>query len=297
MELALNLPVVHPAVTALVLGDLAAHAEDLGFSAVYLGEHVVLFDAPDDEYPGSDSGEAFFPADSPLPDPLTTHAYLAGRTERIRLATGVMLLPQRNPVYTAKHVATLDWVSGGRLDLGIGIGWSTEEFRACGVPFARRAERCVEYIGVMRSLWSDPVSEFSGEFYELPRCRQYPKPVQQPLPLWFGGWVESALARAAALGDGWYGFDLVPDEIASIVRRIRELEVEHGRKRDAVRIATGAYSRMPRDAHEMDAFEAVGVERFAVSLSATDPPAMHEQLADMARAFSHTAPRGLPRHR
>ena len=192
MDLALNLPVVHPAVTGAVLGDLAARAEELGYTALYLGEHVVLFDAPDDEYPGSDTGEAFFPADSSLPDPLTAHAYLAGRTERIRLATGVMLVPQRNPVYTAKHAATLDWVSGGRLDLGIGVGWSRDEYRACDVPFARRFDRVVDYVGVMRTLWEDPRSEFSGEFYELERCRQYPKPVQQPLPLWFGGWSEPA---------------------------------------------------------------------------------------------------------
>jgi probable F420-dependent oxidoreductase len=285
MELALNLPVVHPGVSATLLGDLAASAEELGYSALYLGEHVVLFDVPADKYPGSDDGTAFFPADSPLPDPLTTHAYLAGRTEHIRLATGVMLVPQRNPVYTAKHVATLDWVSGGRLDLGVGIGWSTEEFRACGVPFARRAERCAEYVEVMRRLWEDPVSEFSGEFYELPRCRQYPKPLQQPLPLWFGGWAEAALVRVAALADGWYGFDHTPDEVAGIVGRIRKLLVARGRESDAVRIATGAYARMPRDAREMEAFAAAGVERFAVSLTARDPSTMREQLGDMAKEF------------
>lgn len=289
MELALNLPVVHPAVTGAVLGDLAARAEELGYSALYLGEHVVLFDAPDDEYPGSDTGEAFFPADSALPDPLTALAYLAGRTERIRLATGVMLVPQRNPVYTAKHAATLDWVSNGRLDLGIGVGWSREEYQACAVPFARRFDRVVDYVKVMRALWDDPISEFSGEFYDLPRCRQYPKPVQQPLPLWFGGWSEPALARAADLADGWYGFDLRPDEIDRIGRRIRELMTERGRDPGALRIASGAYSRMPQDASEMRVFADVGVERFAVSLTAPDVAALHEQLADMATMFLHAS--------
>ena len=285
MELALNLPVVHPAATGPMLGDLAARAEELGYSALYLGEHVVLFDRPIDEYPGSDTGEAFFPADSSLPDPLTMHAYLAGRTERIRLATGVMLVPQRNPVYTAKHAATLDWVSGGRLDLGIGVGWSREEYAACDVPFARRFDRVVDYVQVMRALWEEPRSEFSGEFYELPACRQYPKPVQQPLPLWFGGWSEPALARTADLADGWYGFDLRPDEIDRIATRIRELMAERGRDPGSLRIASGAYSRMPQDRVDMDAFAAVGVERFAVSLTAPDVDGLHAQLAEMAKKF------------
>jgi probable F420-dependent oxidoreductase len=289
MELALNLPVVHPAATASVLGDLAEHAEELGYAALYLGEHVVLFDAPDDEYPGSETGDAFFPADASLPDPLTLHAYLAGRTEHIRLATGVMLVPQRNPVYTAKHVATLDWASGGRLDLGVGLGWSSDEFRACGVPFARRAARFAEYLEVMRRLWSEPISEFSGEFYELPRCRQYPKPLQNPLPIWLGGWAESALERVATFGDGWYGFDHTSDELGAIVTRIRELLREHGRAPDSVRIATGAYSRMPRDRSDIDAFAAAGVERFAVSLLASDAAEMHELLVEYHRTFTPEA--------
>jgi probable F420-dependent oxidoreductase len=289
MELALNLPVVHPAATAAVLGDLAEHAEELGYAALYLGEHVVLFDAPDDDYPGSESGEAFFPAGASLPEPLTLHAYLAGRTERIRLATGVMLVPQRNPVYTAKHVATLDWLSGGRLDLGVGVGWSSEEYAACAVPFARRADRLVEYLALMRRLWEDPLSEFSGEFYELPRCRQYPKPIQSPMPLWFGGWVESALVRAAALADGWYGFDLAPDEIAGIVRRIRELLAEQGRAPGAVRIATGAYTRMPPAGADIAALEEIGVERFAVSLTAPDVAGLHAELAELARLSSRSS--------
>jgi probable F420-dependent oxidoreductase len=283
------LPVVHPAATAWVLGALAVHAEELGYAALYLGEHVVLFDAPDDDYPGSDTGDAFFPAEANLPDPLTLHAYLAGRTERIRLATGVMLVPQRNPVYTAKHVATLDWASGGRLDLGVGLGWSSDEFRACGVPFARRAERFAEYLEVMRRLWSEPVSEFSGEFYALPRCRQYPKPLQDPLPIWLGGWAESALARVARFGDGWYGFDHTADELAGIVTRIRELLRHHGRRPDSVRIATGAYSRMPRDRSDIEAFAAAGVERFAVSLLASDAAEMHELLVEYRRTFTPEA--------
>ena len=140
MKIGLNLP-VGPAATPDMLVEIARRAEALGFAALYLGEHVVLFDQPADAYPSSDDGKAFFPADTALPDPLVAHAFLAAATKRIRLATGVLLLPQRNPVYTAKHAATLDWLSGGRLDLTIGIGWSRDELDACNVPWAERGRR------------------------------------------------------------------------------------------------------------------------------------------------------------
>jgi hypothetical protein len=109
---------------------------------LYLGEHVVLFDDPADEYRQSDDGTAFFPSMANLPDPIQTLTYLAACTSRIRLATGVVILPQRNPVYTAKHVATLDWLSGGRFDFTIGTGWRSEEYAACATPFDARGERC-----------------------------------------------------------------------------------------------------------------------------------------------------------
>lgn len=285
MEIGLNLP-VSPAATPALLKQIARRAELLGFAELYLGEHVVLFDQPADAYPSSDDGKAFFPADTALPDPLVAHAFFAAATDRIRLATGVMLLPQRNPVYTAKHVATLDWLSGGRLDLTIGIGWSREEFDACNVPWAERGARADEYVEVMRRLWADPVSEFSGSFYSLPACRQYPKPVQRPHPpLWFGGWSDAALDRAARLGDGWYGFDLPAATIAERVRRLRELMAARGRAASAVKIVCGGYSLLPQTLGDLAAYRDAGAAQFVVSLTEYDPPGMLAQLDSYADRF------------
>jgi len=286
MEIGLNLPVTNPAVTPAFLAEIARTAESLGFAELYLGEHVVLFDQPKDDYPSSESGEAFFPATSPLPDPLVTHAFIAACTEKIRLATGVLLLPQRNPVYTAKHVATLDWLSGGRFDFTIGLGWSQEEFVACAAPWAERGARSDEYVEVMRSLWADDVSSFDGRFYSLPACRQYPKPVQRPHPpLWFGGWSDMALARVARLGDGWYGFDLLVEQVAERVRHLRTLLAAIGRPPGAVKILCGGYGVLPATLPDLRTYHDAGVEQFVFSLTEYEPAKMREQLKSYAENF------------
>src|SRR5207245_10498366 len=112
-------------------------------------------------------------------EPFTALAFLAAATDRIRLGTGICLVPQRNPVYTGKEVAAVDWLSNGRFDFGIGVGWLAEEYAAVAVPFDHRGDRCREYVEVMKRLWSDEVSAHKGRYYELPACRQYPKPVQR----------------------------------------------------------------------------------------------------------------------
>lgn len=286
LEIGLNLPVATPGLTPALLRELALRAEEAGFAELYLGEHVVLFDRPTERYPGSDDGEAFFDATLPIPDPLVAHAFVAAATSRIRLATGVLLLPQRNPVYTAKHVATLDWLSGGRLDLGIGVGWSLQEIAACGVPTEHRGARCDEYVAVMKALWTQPLSRHSGRFYELPECRQYPKPVQEPHPpLWFGGWTDAALDRAARLGDGWYGFDQPAEQVRDCARRLARLCAERGRPFEGLTLACGAYGKMPRDRSDLAAYAAAGVCQFAVSITTPDPAGMVDELRSLARAF------------
>jgi probable F420-dependent oxidoreductase len=175
-------------------------------------------------------------------EPFTALAFLAAVTKTLRLGTGICLLPQRNPVYTAKEAANVDFLSGGRLDLGIGVGWLAEEFRAVNVPFERRGARCRSYVKVMRSLWCDAVSEYKDEFYELPACRMYPKPVQQPHPpLHFGGETEAALRRVADLGQGWYGFNRDPREAREGISQLEKLLAKRGRKRSDVTVSISPY--------------------------------------------------------
>jgi probable F420-dependent oxidoreductase len=286
MKIGLNLPVAQRGITPAVLRALAQRAESLGFVELFLGEHVVLFDAPVDSYPGSDDGRAFFDATLPIPDPLVAHAYLAAATSSIRLATGVLLLPQRNPVYSAKHIATLDWISGGRVDVGVGLGWSSEEFDAVDVPFAARGARCDEYVAVLRSLWTQPVSEYEGAFYRLPACRQYPKPVQSPHPpVWIGGKSDAALDRVARLGDGWYAFDL---SVAQLEERLRELRRRcevHERPFDELAIVCGTYRFVPRSRDELEAYRALGVDQVVVSLTDPDVTKLEDEMSTLAGAL------------
>jgi probable F420-dependent oxidoreductase len=146
-------------------------------------------------------------------------------------------VPQRHPVYTAKQVADLDFLSGGRVDFGIGIGWLREEFEALGIPFGERAPRTRECIAVMKTLWCDEVSHFKGEFYSLPESLQNPKPVQKPHPpIFFGGESDAALRRVAEIGQGWYGYNLLPEQVPERVDRLSGFLGESGRSRNDVEI-------------------------------------------------------------
>ena len=233
-----------------VIRAVAAAAEAAGFATLWWGEHVVLVDRPASRYPYSDDGRIAVPADADWLDPLLGLSYAAAVTTRITLATGVLLLPEHNPVLLAKQAATLDVLSGGRLTLGVGIGWSAEEFAALGVPFARRGARTVEYVAAMRALWSDDVASFRGEFTSFEAVRVNPRPVRgRRIPVVAGGNSDGALRRAAAFADGWYGFNL---STAEAVERIAALAGEARRRgRDpaglttAVALTDGDPARLP----------------------------------------------------
>ena len=154
----------------------------------------------------------------------------------------MLLLPQRNPVYVAKEVSSLDWLSGGRVDLGIGVGWLKEEFDALNVPWERRGRRTDEYLEVLRTLWVDNPSSFHGETYDLGPCEMFPKPVQQPHPpVHIGGETAAALRRAARLGQGWHTFNRSPDELAAGLAELDGHLEEAGRSRADLRITVCPY--------------------------------------------------------
>jgi probable F420-dependent oxidoreductase len=198
-----------------IIGAVAVAAEAQGFATLWAGEHVVMVDEQSSRYPYSADGRIAVPADADWLDPTLALTYAAAVTSRIGLATGVLLLPEHNPVVTAKRAATLDVLSGGRFTLGVGIGWSAEEFAALGIPFAGRGRRTDEYVAAMRTLWREDVARFSGEFVDFNAVRVNPKPVRdRKLPIVVGGNSDSALARVAAYGDGWYGFNVPSAAVA-----------------------------------------------------------------------------------
>jgi len=182
------------------------------------------------------------PSGSGLLEPMVTLSYLAARTSTVRLGTAMLLLPQRNPVYTAKEVSSLDWLTGGRVDLGIVVGWLKEEFDALGVPWERRGVRTDEYVGVLKTLWCDDTSSFEGETYTLPPCEMFPKPVQLPHPpIHIGGETTAALRRAARFGQGWHTFNRSPEELAAGLKELDVLLQEEGRSRRDLRITVCPY--------------------------------------------------------
>ncbi len=161
-----------------VICAVAAAADARGFATLWCGEHVVMVDEPRSPYPYSADGRIAVPTDVDWLDPLLGLSFIAAHTRRITLATGMLLLPEHNPLIVAKQAATLDVLSGGRFALGVGVGWSADEFEALGVPFARRGARTDEYIAAMRRVWASDVASFFGEFVRFEGVRVYPKPVR-----------------------------------------------------------------------------------------------------------------------
>jgi probable F420-dependent oxidoreductase len=196
------------------LAAAARAAESAGFESVWAGEHVIL---PDPQVPPSPMA----PQDPAL-DPLLALAWAASATSAIRLATGIIIVPQRNPVVLAKQLASLDVLSGGRLTFGIGVGYLEPEFRAIGANFAARGAVTDEYLDAMAHLWYDEHPEFHGRFADFSGVDAYPRPVQQPIPIVVGGRSQAAYERAVARGHGWYGYWLSPADTTAQLERLRE---------------------------------------------------------------------------
>jgi probable F420-dependent oxidoreductase len=284
MEIGLFTPLGNGNASAEILRTLGREAEERGFESIWVAEHVVLFDDYESQYPYSPDGRFPGGGDTGLLEPLTALTYLAAVTDRIRLGTGICLVPQRNPVYTAKQVVDLDNLSGGRVDFGIGVGWLQEEFEALNTPFERRGKRTDEYLQVMQSLWTEDVSSFSGELYDLPACRMYPKPVQSPHPpVHVGGESDAALRRAARFGQGWYTFNRSPGDLAAPLATLDGLLAAEGRSRDDenFQLSVCPYSQ-PVDASTLEAYRDAGVDRVVLLCLAVDVDGLRQQLDDLA---------------
>jgi probable F420-dependent oxidoreductase len=212
------------------LAPVARRAEGLGFESVWVAEHLVFPTRFTSRYPYAPDGVPPIRPDSPLLDPLIVLTHVAAATRTIRLGTNVYLLPLRHPIAVARMATTVDVLSGGRLTLGVGIGWLEEEFRAAGVDFASRAGRTRESVRALRVLWTEPEPAFEGRHVAFGPVRFEPKPVQKPHPpIVLGGESEAALRRAAAVGDGWYGVGHTPETAGPQIARLHALRDEAGR--------------------------------------------------------------------
>ena len=241
--------------------ELAQAAETAGFESLWTVEHTVVPGGYGSAYPYDDSGKmAGGRDDIPLPDPLIWMAYVAGVTSRIKLATGIMILPQHNPVTVAKQVATLDHMSGGRILLGIGVGWLKEEFEALGVPFENRGRRTDEYMLAMRELWGSEKPNFDGEFVSFRDAYCRPQPVNGRVPIIVGGHSKAAARRAGRLGDGFFPARGASEELFDIARTAAK---DAGRDPDALEITVS----LPDTLDDIPALSAIGVNRVLVPVS------------------------------
>ena len=210
---------------------LAEALDQNGLDSLWFGEHVVLFDEMEFGYPGSRDGKLPIPDGLGVPDQATIISYLASHTKQLRFGTGISLISQRNPIYTAKEFATLDWLTQGRIDLGVGVGWCKEEVLACGYEFDDRGARCDEALTLMNKLWSQPVINHSGPHFKVTDAKMDPKPVNGSIPLIIGGFSNAALKRTALFGQGWLGFGQDPKGAAVMLEKLDEHLAAHGRAR------------------------------------------------------------------
>lgn len=279
-----------------VIDAVASAADDCGFATLWVGEHVVMVDRPASRYPYSDDGVIAVPAEADWLDPMIALSFAAAASSRIGIATGVLLLPEHNPVVAAKQAASLDRLSGGRLTLGVGIGWSREEFAALGVPFADRGARAAEYAAAMRTLWRDDVASFDGDFVHFDAIRVNPKPVRARIPIVVGGNSDAALERVAAWGDGWYGFNL--DDVAAVRDRVGKLEQlcgQSGRDRGRLRLSVALRESRVDD---VGALAEAGVDELVlVEAPPEQPGAAAEWVAALAQKWVIPLDNGLDQQR
>lgn len=243
--------------------------DEAGFATLWVPEHVIFLPDYASRYPYSPDGKVPGDPDGVL-DPFTALTFVAANTSRVRLGTGICLVPQRQPIYTAKMVADLDYLSSGRVDFGIGIGWLAEEFDALGMDFANRAARCNEYVGAMKALWTQSPASFSGDTVHFDTVHFNPKPVQQPHPpIFVGGESEPALRRVAELADGWYGYNLTPEAFAERLDRLDGHLSRAGRSRDELKLYVSP-NRTRIDQATVDAYAEAGAQQVIMPLFARD---------------------------
>jgi probable F420-dependent oxidoreductase len=254
---------------------LAAAAEEAGFESLWTVEHVVVPSGYQSAYPYSATGKMPGPEDSPIPDPLIWLAYVAAASTTIKLATGILILPQRNPVVTAKELATLDRLSGGRLMLGVGVGWLEEEFDALGVPFERRGARTDEYIRALRTLWTEEKATFDGEFVSFTDCILRPQPTNGTVPIHIGGHTDRAARRAGELGDGFFPGSSSPDDLAALLEVMRSAAEAAGRDPDSIEVTAGGAT----DPDSIKRLADLGVSRMIVGPPGFDAEGVRTGLA------------------
>jgi probable F420-dependent oxidoreductase len=262
---------------------LARAAEDAGIESVWTVEHTVVPVGYASEYPYDASGRMPGGDEAPIPDPLIWLTYLAAATTTLKLATGILIAPQRNPVVLAKETATLAVLSGDRLVLGVGAGWLAEEFDAIGVPFADRGKRLDDHINTLRALWSQSPATHDGPFTSFKDVYCEPRPPAGTIPVVIGGHSPAAARRAGRLGDGFFPGRGSPDELRGLIDEARRAAADAGRDPDALEITTGIGPGFFSDpVASARSYEEMGVSRLMIPPLTFNPTKIGDALAQFA---------------
>ena len=231
MEFGIHLPHVGPFATPEAISGVARKAEELGYHSLWVSDHIITPRKIDSPYPG---GRYRVQPEWPFLEPVSTLLFAAAVTKRVRLGTSVLVITQRQPVILAKQLATLDFLSNGRLIFGAGAGWMKEEFQALNVPIANHGPRMAEYLEVIRRCWTEDDPSFDGRYYKLGDVGFYPKPVQKPHPpIWVGGFADGALRRVAQYGDAWHAGG-TPEALRDGYAKVKQYAKEYGRDPDSI---------------------------------------------------------------
>ena len=257
--------------TAERMVEIARHAEAAGIESVWTFEHVMIPLEYESRYPYGRSGKMPIAPEAWLIDPLIALSHVAAATKTIRLGTGVNIFPQTNPLLFAKQTASLDVLSGGRLSLGLGIGWLAEEYAAMGTPFARRGARFDDYLEAVKKVWSGDVVEHEGEFLSWHGFKSHPTPAQKPHPpILIGGTSTKSLRRVVDVAQGWYAPSDSKRILGEKLDELRRLAHEAGRPFDSIEITTSWRMQARPDA--LPEYEELGIDRVVVLLGATGEP-------------------------
>jgi probable F420-dependent oxidoreductase len=260
--------------------ELARSAEQAGFESIWTVDHVVVPAGYRSKYPYDPSGRLPSGEDAPFPDPLIWLAYVARATSAIRLATGILILPQRNPLVLAKELATLDHLSSGRVTLGVGIGWLEEEFQALGIPFEQRGVRTEEAMAAMRALWSQERASMAGTTVGFRDVYLRPQPPGGSIPIHVGGHSRIAAERAGRIGDGFFPFGVERDHLPGLVEVMHRAAVGAGRDPQSLELTVSSHATGDDEARaDAKALGALGATRVVI------PAAMFQN--DVADALAH----------
>jgi probable F420-dependent oxidoreductase len=275
MKVGIRLPSAGPFAGPEAIAAVAKRAEEVGFDSVWATDHVILPNKIETKYPYRDDGKFLWDPKTPYIESIVAQTWAAAATKTITIGSSVLILPWRPAVLTAKQLASLDVMSGGRLKVGVGTGWMEEQFKLLEAPFHNRGKRLNELIRLFKHMWESDEIDFQGQFYKLSDFSFYPKPLQKKLPIICGGYTEDVMRRVAAVGDGWVPLRLTPEQYKERIPVLKEMLAQHNRTIDELELYARPIVKVPVTRDTLNQYEEIGVGHFIV-----DPPFENGDLSE-----------------